>query len=88
MELNASLSLVRPEIILSFSALVLLLLAAWMEQAGRLISILAVAALAAAAALTVNSLGSGTASSAFDGLMVNDAFGNFSKLLIYIAAAI
>ena len=31
MELNASLSLVRPEIILSFSALALLLLAAWMD---------------------------------------------------------
>jgi NADH-quinone oxidoreductase subunit N len=88
MELNASLSLVRPEIILSFSALFLLLLAALMDQAGRLISILAVAALAAAAALTVNSLGSGSNSSAFDGLMVNDAFGNFSKLLIYIAAAV
>jgi NADH-quinone oxidoreductase subunit N len=88
MELNASLSLVRPEIILSFSALALLLLAAWMDQAGRLISILAVAALGAAAALTVSSLGSGSSASAFDGLMVNDAFGNFSKLLIYIAAAV
>ena len=50
MELNASLSLVRPELILSFSALALLLLAAWREQAGRLISILSVGALVAAAA--------------------------------------
>ena len=48
MELNASLSLVRPEVILSFSALGLLLVAAWREQAARLISILAVAALTAA----------------------------------------
>jgi NADH-quinone oxidoreductase subunit N len=56
MELTASLSLVRPEIILSFSALALLLLAAWMDQAGRFISILAVVALGAAAALTVSSL--------------------------------
>ena len=88
MELTASLSLVRPEIILSFSALALLLLAAWMDQAGRFISILAVVALGAAAALTVSSLGSGASASAFDGLMVNDAFGNFSKLLIYIAAAV
>jgi hypothetical protein len=88
MELTASLSLVRPEIILSFSALALLLLAAWMDQAGRLISILAVAALGAAAAFTVSALGSGSSASAFDGLMVNDAFGNFSKLLIYIAAAV
>jgi NADH-quinone oxidoreductase subunit N len=67
MELNASLSLVRPEIILSFSALALLLLAAWMDQAGRLISILAVAALGAAAAFTASSLGSGSSASAFDG---------------------
>ncbi len=88
MELTASLSLVRPEIVLGFSALALLLLAAWMDQAGRLISILAVAALGAAAALTISSLGTGSSASAFDGLMVNDAFGNFSKLLIYIAAAV
>jgi NADH-quinone oxidoreductase subunit N len=88
MELNASLLLVRPELILSFSALALLLLAAWREQAGRLISILAVAALSAAAAYVINFMLSGTNSSAFEGLLVNDAFGNFSKILIFIAAAL
>ncbi|MEY3940048.1 MAG: hypothetical protein RLZZ604_508, partial [Pseudomonadota bacterium] len=90
MELNASLSLVRPEIILSFSALALLLLAAWREQAGRLISILAIAALSAAAAFVINFMLNGTNLSAFDGLLINDAFGNFSKILIFIflAAAI
>jgi NADH-quinone oxidoreductase subunit N len=88
MELNASLSLVRPEIILSFSALGLLLLAAWREQAGRLISILAIAALSAAAAFVINFMLNGTNLSAFDGLLINDAFGNFSKILIFLAAAI
>ena len=88
MELNASLLLMRPELVLSFSALVLLLMAAWLEQAGRLISILAVAALAAAAAFVIAFMANGTDSDAFDGLLVNDAFGNFSKILIFIAAAI
>jgi NADH-quinone oxidoreductase subunit N len=88
MELNASLLLVRPEIILSFSALILLLMAAWLEQAGRLISILAVAALAAAAAFVINFMVNDTDISAFEGLLVNDAFGNFAKILIFIAAAI
>ena len=88
MELNASLSRVRPEIILSFSALALLLLAAWREQAGRLISILAIAALSAAAAFVINFMLNGTNLSAFDGLLINDAFGNFSKMLIFLAAAI
>jgi NADH-quinone oxidoreductase subunit N len=88
MELNASLSLVRPELILSFSALALLLLAAWREQAGRLISILSVGALVAAAAFVFAFMAKGTDASAFDGLLVNDAFGNFAKILVYIAAAI
>jgi len=88
MELNASLSLVRPEVILSFSALGLLLLAAWREQAGRLISILAIVALGAAAAFVISFMMNGTNLSAFDGLLVNDSFGNFSKILIFIAAAI
>ena len=88
MELNASLSLVRPELILSFSALALLLLAAWREQAGRLISILSVGALVAAAAFVFAFMAKGTDASAFDGLLVNDPFGNFAKILVYISAAI
>jgi NADH-quinone oxidoreductase subunit N len=73
---------------LTFSALALLLLAAWREQAGRLISIFAVTALGAAAAFVISSMMSATDASAFDGLLINDAFGNFSKILIFIAAAI
>lgn len=88
MDLNASLYLVRPEAILSFSALALLLLAAWRSEAGRLVSILAVAALAGAGAYVVHFLCADTNATAFDGLFGNDAFGNFSKILIYVAAAI
>jgi NADH-quinone oxidoreductase subunit N len=88
MDLNASLYLVRPEAILSFSALALLLLAAWRSEAGRLVSILSVAALFAAGAYVAQFLYAGTGAKAFDGLFTNDAFGNFSKILIYVAAAI
>ena len=88
MDLNASLYLVRPEAILSFSALALLLLAAWRSDAGRLVSILSVAALVGAGAYVVHFLFADTNATAFDGLFGNDAFGNFSKILIYVAAAI
>ena len=88
MDLNASLFLTRSEVILSFSGLVLLLLAAWRADAGRLISILSVAALVGAGAFAANSICAGTQSSAFDGLYSNDAFANFAKILVYIAAAI
>jgi NADH-quinone oxidoreductase subunit N len=88
MDLNASLFLVRPEVILSFSALALLLLAAWRAEDGRLASILAVAALAGAGAYVAHFLCSDTDATAFDGLFSNDAFANLSKILIYIAAAI
>jgi NADH-quinone oxidoreductase subunit N len=88
MDLNASLYLVRPEAILSFSALALLLLAAWRSEAGRLVSILSVAALAGAGAYVVHFLCADTGAKAFNGSFTNDAFGNFSKILIYVAAAI
>lgn len=88
MDLNASLFLVCPEVILSFSALALLLLAAWRSDSGRLASILAVTALFGAGAFVVDFMATGTDATAFDGLIGNDAFGNFAKLLIYFAAAI
>jgi NADH-quinone oxidoreductase subunit N len=88
MDLNTSLFLVRPEVILSFSALALLLVAAWRVEAGRLVSILAVAALVGAGAYAAYFLGADTDALAFDGLVRNDAFANFSKILIYVAAAI
>ena len=88
MDLNASLYLTRPEVILSFSGLALLLLAAWRADAGRLISILSVAALVAAGAYAAYFMSTGIDASAFDGLYANDAFANFSKLLFYGAAAV
>ncbi len=88
MDLNASLYLVRPEFILSFSSLALLLVSAWRTDAGRLVSVLAVAALVGAGAYVAHYLFAGTDAAVFDGLFGNDAFGNFSKILIYIAAAI
>ncbi len=87
MDLNTSLFLVRSEAILSFSALALLLLAAWRAEAGRLVSILSVAVLVAAGAYAGHFLFAGTQSLAFSGLYSNDAFANFSKILIYFAAA-
>lgn len=88
MGLNDSLYLALPEAVLSFSALVLLLLAAWREGAWRLVSIFAVAALVGAGAYAGYFLNAGKEELAFDGLFANDAFSNFSKILIYTAAAI
>lgn len=88
MDLNTSLSLTAPEAVLSFSSLALLLIAAWRTESGRLLSILAVAALIGAGALTASFLCAGTQATAFNGLYSNDAFGNFAKLLIYFAAAV
>ena len=88
MDLSTSLYLVRPELILSFSSLALLLIAAWRQEAGRLVSILSVAALVGAGAYAVHHLCAGTDASAFEGLYRADAFGSFAKILIYFAAAI
>jgi NADH-quinone oxidoreductase subunit N len=88
MDLSTSLSLVRPELILSFSSLALLLLAAWRAEAGRLVSILSVAALVGAGAYAASYLCEGVTADAFDGLYRVDAFGSFAKILIYFAAAV
>jgi NADH-quinone oxidoreductase subunit N len=88
MDFATSLALVKPELILSFSALALLLFAAWRSEDGRLVSILSVAALVAAAFFAGQSFCAGTQEFAFSGLFRNDSFGNFAKLLIYFAAAI
>lgn len=88
MDLNHSLSLVAPELVLSFSSLALLLIAAWRQESGRLVSLLSVAALVGAGAYAVQHLCAGTDAAAFDGLYRADAFGSFAKILIYFAAAI
>ncbi len=91
MSLDVSLFLTRPEAILSGAGLLLLLIAAWRPQAGRLITALAVVALAIAGAYVAEYLTNpayAAGADAFDGLYRMDAFGSFSKLLIYFAAAI
>jgi NADH-quinone oxidoreductase subunit N len=92
MDLFRSLMLVLPEEVLSLSGLALLLLAAWGgDKASRLISIVCVAALTAAAIMVAPALWSGAAGAgteAFGGQYRADAFAAFAKLLIYAAAAV
>ncbi|MCP5396685.1 MAG: NADH-quinone oxidoreductase subunit NuoN [Sphingomonadaceae bacterium] len=89
MEFKASLALIAPEVVLSVSGLVLLLIAAWAgDKASRLVSILSVAAIVAAGALTAPILCAGAMGPdtiAFGGQMQVDAFSAFAKLLIYAA---
>ena len=94
MDFAQSLWLVAPETTLSAVGLILLLVAAWGgDKASRLISILAVTALAGSGALVVPALcaslsggaiGAGT--DAFFGQYRADGFAAFAKLLIYAAA--
>lgn len=81
----------RPELILSFSGLLLLLLAAWRPNWGRQICYISIAPLIAASyyawVIMTNAdfeLGGG----AFFGQYRADGFSSFSKLLIYLASAI
>jgi NADH-quinone oxidoreductase subunit N len=91
MDWSQSLRLIAPEETLSIAGLILLLVAAWGgDKSARLISILAVAALAAAAFLVAPALCGGLMgpdAEAFGGQMRADAFASYAKLLIYISAA-
>ena len=92
MDLQHSLWLIAPEETLSVAGLILLLVAAWGgDKAARLISILSVAALTAAAFLVAPALcsgASGAETEAFYGQYRADAFASFAKLLIYAAAGV
>ena len=92
MNLQHSLWLIAPEETLSVAGLILLLVAAWCgDKAARLISILSVAALTAAAFLVAPALcsgASGAETEAFYGQYRADAFASFAKLLIYGAAGV
>jgi NADH-quinone oxidoreductase subunit N len=87
MELGQSLSLVAPELVLSFSSLALLLFAAWRSGSGQVVSLLGIAVLAAAGIFAAQQLAGGVKAEAFDGLYRADAFSSFAKILIYFAAA-
>lgn len=83
MSMVDSLLLTLPELILSVSAIVLMLVAAFAgDAATRLVNALAVAALVAATAVL------GRQGVAFDGLYSADAFSDFTKPLIYLAAGV
>ncbi len=83
----ASFALSLPEIILSFGAIALMLAAAWAgDKSSKAISWLSVLLLAVASAALLGP--SGSAGVGYDGLYVADPFAAFSKLLIYIGAAV
>ena len=90
MPLGPSLALIAPEIVLSLTALVLLLAAAWLgDRAARAISIAAAIALGAAFVLALPATldgAAGAATHAFGDQLRADAFAGFSKLLIYLAS--
>ena len=87
MGFSASLWFTGAEVGLSLTGLVLLLVTAWTgPKAGRAITVLAVAALFGAVLFTGTALWSTSpAADAFGGLYRVDAFGSFSKALIYLA---
>lgn len=81
----------RPEIILSFSGLILLLLAAWRPTWGRTICYISIAPLLAAgyyAFIIMTNESYELGGDAFFGQYRADGFASFSKLLIYFGAAI
>lgn len=83
MSIVDSLLLTMPELILTVSAIALMLVAAFAgDSATKLVNWLAVAALGAAT-LSLGAQGTG-----FDGLYSADAFSDFVKPLIYLAAAV
>jgi len=90
MDFALSLRLIAPELILSLSGLVLLLIAAWGgEKSARLVSILAAAALFAAGIMLFPTLHLGLMGPdtwAFAGQFRADAFAALAKALIYLAA--
>ncbi|MDB5670863.1 MAG: nuoN [Alphaproteobacteria bacterium] len=82
-----SLALTAPELLLSTAALILMLVAAWAgDRSARIIAWLAVLAFAGAAIVIPNY--NGGSASGFYGLFVSDGFSAFSKVLIYVAAAV
>jgi NADH-quinone oxidoreductase subunit N len=87
MGMAQNLSLIAPELVLSFSSLALLLFAAWRAESGRLLSLLSIGVLVAAGFFAAQQFAQGIRAEAFDGLYRADAFSSFAKILIYFAAA-
>ncbi|MEL6876122.1 MAG: NADH-quinone oxidoreductase subunit NuoN [Pseudomonadota bacterium] len=92
MDYTISLIFTLPEILLTISSLVLLLIAAYGGiKSARLVTILSVAALAGSSMVVLEFLTNPSyefGGDAFGGLYRMDAFGSFAKLLIYFAAIV
>ncbi|RIV88765.1 NADH-quinone oxidoreductase subunit NuoN [Aurantiacibacter zhengii] len=90
MEYSTSLALLAPEILVSVSGLVLLLVAAWSgDKSARFISIAAAVVLGGAFALVAPSVCTGAAGPdtvAFGGQFRADAFAGLAKLMIFAAS--
>ncbi|HET9429347.1 MAG TPA: NADH-quinone oxidoreductase subunit NuoN [Allosphingosinicella sp.] len=79
--------LVIPELIITVASLILMLIAAWAgDRSGPALTWLAVLTLAAAAFFVPGIRDSGGV--AFEGLFISDSFAAFSKIVIYIGAAV
>ena len=79
--------IVAPELIVTVSSLILMLAAAWAgDRSGPLLTWLGVATLALAAAFVPGIRDAGGV--AFDGLFIGDSFAAFSKIVIFIGAAV
>ncbi len=87
MDYASQVAMTLPEIVLALGALALMLVAAWGGSSStRAVSWTAVAVLAGACVALIGPATSGL--SAFDGMYRADAFAGFSKVLIYVAAAV
>ncbi|HEV2080019.1 MAG TPA: NADH-quinone oxidoreductase subunit NuoN [Allosphingosinicella sp.] len=85
--MEKSLLLTLPELILTGASLILLMVTAFAgDRSARLVTWLAVASLAAAALFVPGVTNSGGVG--FEGLFIADSFAAFSKILVYIAAAL
>jgi NADH-quinone oxidoreductase subunit N len=85
--MGISLILTLPEIILSIAALALMMVAAYAgDRAARLSTWLAIGAFLVAALVTPGVFDLGGV--AFDGLFIADSFAAFSKIIVYLAAAV
>ena len=79
--------IVMPELIVTGASLILMLIAAWVgDRSGPALTWLGVLALAVAAFFVPGIRDSGGV--AFDGLFIGDSFAAFSKIVIYIGAAV
>lgn len=87
MSIGADIVAALPEIFLALTAILLLMLGTFTREfSARAATVLAVAAIGLAALLVY--LGGSRGETAFNGLFVNDAFGDFMKLLILIGAGL